>query len=357
MLSDSEPAFDFATKLLPKVHTLKDLGPAFFATLLQKLNPEEDRSKRVVKYAAEELAKFDLNALAPELLKWLALFPFTQTYINLWVNQGKLKLQTVGIDFWKLIAFQPDWDASPWLVEFKAKNGQWAKELSFDDGRAGVFLGWFADVRKVSNGELGFSWLMKLVARSEPLYHDFASDRLIRTFLPADFAPTEGAAQGTGASASGPVDLAKASFCFTGTPANITVKDAEAQVKAANGTVAANVSPKLHYLVVGDTGSPFLGTGQKGAKYLKAEELNEKGANIRIISETMFLQMLAGEKRSAATTDAVGAGCERLWQLVIAPGPADAPVGAVRARVRSAAPPGNCQEDQRQARRSGLRNS
>ena len=54
--------------------------------------------------------------------------------------------------------------------------------------------------------------------------------------------------------------------------------------------------------------------------------MNEKGANIRIISETMFLQMLSGQKVSASA-DAVTAGCERLWQLVIAPGPADAPVG------------------------------
>ena len=36
--------------------------------------------------------------------------------------------------------------------------------------------------------------------------------------------------------------------------------------------------------------------------------------------------MLAGDQAEAAT-DVVTAGCERLWQLVIAPGPADAPVG------------------------------
>ena len=84
--------------------------------------------------------------------------------------------------------FCPPTHASPWLVAFKAANGQWAKELSFDEGRAGTLLAWFRDVRKVTNTELTFEWLMRLVARSEPLYHDFASDRLIRTFIPADFA-------------------------------------------------------------------------------------------------------------------------------------------------------------------------
>ncbi len=327
MLSDSEPAFKFATHLLPKVHNQKELGPAFFATLLQKVNPEdEDKSERVVSYAAGELAKFDLNALAPDLLKWLALFPPTANYVITWVNGGKLKAQTLGMDFWKTVAFQPDWDTALWLVAFKAANGAWAKELAFDETRAANVLKWFQDVRKFSATELGFSWLMRLVARSEPLYHDFASDRLIRTFVPADFAPTQQqSSPGTAVPGRAIVDLAKASFCFTGTLANITPKDAEASVKGANGTVAANVSPKLHYLVVGDSGSPFLGQGVKGAKYLKAEELNEKGANISIISETMFLRMLTG-RHVTATADATTAGCERLWQLVIAPGPADAPV-------------------------------
>src|SRR5262245_10749843 len=78
ILSDSDLAFDFATKLLPKVHTLKELGPAFFVTLLQKVPPEDEKTDRVVEYATGELFKhFDLNALDRELLRWLALFPPT----------------------------------------------------------------------------------------------------------------------------------------------------------------------------------------------------------------------------------------------------------------------------------------
>lgn len=330
LLSDNESAHDFAKKQLPKVHTIKDLGPAFFTALLQKVEADDsNKTGRVVNYAIAELTKnFNLDTLPLDLLKWLALFPPTAHFVTQWLNQNKLKLQTVGIDFWKMLAFQPDWDSSAWLVEFKAKNGQWAKELTFDEQRAATLLAWFCDVRKVTNAELGLEWLLRLVGRSEPLYHPPASDRLIRTFTPADFAPKDGApsSPATAVTGTSTVDLGKASFCFTGTLANINLKDAEAQVKAANGTIAANVSPKLHYLVVGDSGSPFLGQGQKGAKYIKAEELNEKGANIQIISETMFLQMLSGQQMTAGM-DAVSAGCTRLWQLVVAPGPADAPVG------------------------------
>ena len=187
-------------------------------------------------------------------------------------------------------------------------------------------LGWFADVRKFSPAELGFDWLMRLVARSEPMYHDFASERLIRTFVPADFAPRQSPPVATGGLAAAPQDLQKASFLFTGKMASMTRDEAEKQVKERNGTIAGSVSPKLHYLVVGDEGSPFYGQGSKGSKQTKAEELNDKGANIRIISETMFLQMLAGAQ-ATVTADATTAGCERLWQLVVAPGPADAPVG------------------------------
>jgi hypothetical protein len=324
LLSPSQAAFDFASKHLPKVHDLKALGPAFFVTLLKKFEPGTS-NRGVPDYALKELARFDLGTIPPDDLRWLALYPATAAHVLGpfgWVATGKLKPQVLGMDFLKMVAFQPDWDTNPWLAAFKAANGPWAKELEFDEQRARHVLDWFRDVRKFTPAELGFDWLMRLVARSEPLYHDFASDRLIRTFAPADFAPREAAAGGE----AGPkFDLAGATVSFTGKLASLSNAEFDAAVKAAGGKPAANVSPKLHYLVVGDSGSPFLGQGQKGAKHVKAEELNEAGANIRIISESMFLQLLSGAK-TAASADAVLAGCERLWQLVVAPGPADAPV-------------------------------
>ena len=123
-----------------------------------------------------------------------------------------------------------------------------------------------------------------------------------------------------------PTDLQKASFLFTGKMATMKREDAESRVKATNGAVAGSVTKNLHYLVIGDDGSPLYGQGAKGSKQVKAEQLNEAGANIRIISETMFLQMLAGQTQSASA-DATLAGCQRLWELAIAPGPTDAPVG------------------------------
>ena len=192
-------------------------------------------------YAGTELAKFDLDVLDRELLRWLAIFPHTQDAVFGWVNSGKLKkLQSLGVDFLKAMAFQPDWDSDPWLAAFKNTNGQWAKELAFDENRAEQVLNWFRDVRKVTAAELGFDWLMRLVTRAEPMYHDFASDRLIRTFLPSDFAPTEVAATGAAPAAADASDLQKASFLFTGKLSSMTRDDAEGKVKAANGTVAGS---------------------------------------------------------------------------------------------------------------------
>ena len=77
------------------------------------------------------------------------------------------------------------------------------------------------------------------------------------------------------------VDLGGGSFLFTGKLATMQRKEAEDKVRNANGAVASGVTTKLHYLVIGDEGSPLYGHGKKGTKQLKGEELNAAGANIR----------------------------------------------------------------------------
>ena len=138
-----------------------------------------------------------------------------------------------------------------------------------------------------------------------------------------------------------PVNLAGASFLFTGKMATMPRKDAEDKVKQSGGVKASSVTKKLHYLVIGDEGSPLYSGGKKGDKQLKAEQLNAAGANIRIISETAFLQMLAGTAPAAASADATLAGCERLWRMAVAPGTAEARRGRVRPQVPPAASSGH----------------
>ena len=326
LLSTNANAFDFARQLLPKVHAPATLGAGYFVDLIRRLDPGENfHVRRALRFLAGELGRFDLNTAPADGLKYLALFPRGWPFVAGWFDEGKLKPQTLGADFAKALAFPPDWDADPWLTKFRAETGAWARDLSFDEPRAQDVLTWLADPRKFAPAEVGFDWLMKLVARPEAVYHNFAVDTLIKAFAPSDFAPQDSTGTAVPGLAPATIDLQKASFVFTGKLATMKRDEAEAKAKAANGTVAGSVTKNLHYLVIGDEGSPLYGQGKKGTKQVKAEQLNEAGANIRIVSETMFLQMLAGQQRSA-DADATRAGCERLWALAIAPGPADAPV-------------------------------
>ncbi|HEX5270254.1 MAG TPA: BRCT domain-containing protein, partial [Gemmataceae bacterium] len=227
----------------------------------------------------------------------------------------------VPLDFWKALAFHPAWEADPWLTEFRRSDLPWARALEFDEGLSGRVLGWLGDVRRFAPADLGFDWLMRLVDRSEPRYHDFAVEVMTKALRPADFAPHQPEAQ---ARESATVNLGGASFLFTGKMATMPRKDAEDKVKQLGGVKASSVTKSLHYLVIGDEGSPLYSGGKKGDKQTKAEQLNAAGANIRIISETAFLQLLAGTARAAAAADATLAGCEVLWRMAVAPGPAEA---------------------------------
>src|SRR6202035_4548402 len=162
-----------------------------------------------------------------------------------------------------------------------------------------------------------FDWLMQLVDRSEPRYHDFAVELMIKALRPADFAPVTADTAGTAVAQPAAVNLGGSSFLFTGKMATMPRKEAEDKVKELGGVKASSVTKNLHYLVVGDEGSPFYSGGEKGDQQLKAEQLNAAGANIRIISETAFLQMLSGTAPAAADAGDALAGCAVLWQMAV----------------------------------------
>ena len=84
-------------------------------------------------------------------------------------------------------------------------------------------------------------------------------------------------------------------FLFTGKLASMTRTEANAKVKAARGVTAGSVSKDLDYLVIGDDGSFLFGAGTKGEKTLAAEKLIAKGAELAIISETRFLEMVGAQ--------------------------------------------------------------
>jgi BRCA1 C Terminus (BRCT) domain len=322
LFSENKEASEFIQKLLPEIHAPDKLGPTFFADLFDSITDFNRPSARnVAGFALAQLARFDLNSLDRGLLQRLLLNPLTSGQVLAWVKEGTLKAQTFPIDFLKALAFHPAWDTHPWITEARRSDKAWQRALEFNEGLADVVLSWLGDVRRFTAADLGFDWLMQMVDRSEPRYHDFAVETMIKAFTPADFAPQEEAApQAT----AGPVNLGGQTFVFTGKLATMNRKEAEDKVKNAGGANTSSVTKKLHYLVIGDEGSPLYSGGKKGDKQVKAEQFNASGGNIRIISETAFLQMLAGTARAPAGADAVRAGCERLWHMAVAPGAAEA---------------------------------
>jgi hypothetical protein len=322
LVSPSRPTFEFAKKLLPQIHARQQLGTGFYMDLVDSLlDPEAEPAVRVAGFAMAELAAFDVNALDRDFLRRLLLHPRTRAGACAWIDEGRLKVSALAASFWKVLAFHPTWETDPWLAELRGSDRPWAWKLEFDEGLSDRALGWLGDVRRFAPADLGFDWLMQMVDRSEPRYHNFAVEVMIKALRPADFAPRKETAA---AAAPAAVHLGGASFLFTGKMATMPRKDAEDRVKQLGGVRASSVTKSLHYLVIGDEGSPLYSGGKKGDKQLKAEQLNAAGANIRIISETAFLQMLAGTAPAAATTDATRAGCEVLWTMAVAPGAARA---------------------------------
>jgi hypothetical protein len=325
LFSPSAETFAFASKLLLQIHPAAKVGPAYFAGLIDAINdPDNEAAERVAPFALEQLAGFDLNALDRELLQRLVLNPVTRDQVTDWIDEGRLKVQTLPPAFWKVLAFHPAWDADPWLAALKRGDRLWAQRLEFDESLSDRVLGWLGDVRRFAVTDLGFDWLMQLVDRSEPRYHDFAVELMIKALRPADFAPPSAQPAQVAPAAAAQVDLGGASFLFTGKMATMPRKEAEDKVKQLGGVKASSVTKSLHYLVIGDEGSPLYSGGAKGDKQTKAEQLNAAGANIRIISETAFLQMLSGTAPAAPQAGDAQAGCEVLWQMAVAPGASNA---------------------------------
>ncbi len=330
LLSEKKTVFDFAADLLAKLHAPKALGAAFFVDLLD----DERLSAVAARFALDAVSRFPAADVEADAMRRALLRPVTQAAIIAWIREDKVPAKDLGADFLKALAFEPTWEGDAWVKALKASGRAWARDLAFSEPLSELSLKLLSDVRKISPGDVGFDWLMRLAGRSEKRYGDFAVEYMIKAFLPADFAPKEEEApvaaqapSGGAAGAQAP-DLKGQSFLFTGKLATMQRAEAEAKVSGANGRNASTVNAKLDYLVIGDEGSPLYGGGRKGSKQLAAEKLAAQGAAIKIISETAFLQMLAGEQRTFSA-DRTTAGCEALWKMVTEPGPVDAPLRKV----------------------------
>lgn len=321
LLSPESGVVQFASELLPRIHPDNKLGAGFYRDLLDR--PRLGRTAAA--FALDRLERFPAaQAFETEFVRRALVNPVSARHARAWITDERIKSETLGADWWKVVADEKTWAKDAWVAGLKTSGREWAKDLDFDTDLAELALEQLADVRRFSPDQIGFGWLMELVQRTEPRDHDFAVEYMTKAFVPADFAPPSEDAP-TEAASDGPIDLGGASFLFTGSLATMVRAEAEGKVTTAHGTNASGVTKNLDYLVIGDEGSPLYGAGRKGSKQVKAEQLIAAGAAIRIISETAFLQMLAGKTRKV-DDNKQGAGLDALWGMISAPGPADGPL-------------------------------
>lgn len=81
------------------------------------------------------------------------------------------------------------------------------------------------------------------------------------------------------------IDFNGKTFCLTGEFKFATKQEISEKLQKLGGIEKTGVSSKLNYLVVGGVGSDAWKFGKIGGKQAKALELNEKGADIKIIDE------------------------------------------------------------------------
>ena len=312
LFSRNKKAAGFARKRLLEVHSVKQLGLQYFYDLFDEGLPY--RHSDSIAFAVEQIGKADLSQVDISWLEQLLICTGSCHSVIQWVRQGLLSPNRFDVDFLKSVSFHPSYADCPQVIV--AREKPWGDYTGHYDYIATPIFGWLSDIRQFTPDQIGFEWLMTLVQRDEPDYHDFATDLMIKSYLPADFATSEaGSDEPAAASDEINIDFEGATFVFTGKLATMSRSEAQGKVAAANGKKAGTVNKSLGYLVIGDEGSPMYGMGRKGSKQVKAESLNEDGAAIRVISETAFLQMLSGTIREFSE-DAVIGGCETLWAML-----------------------------------------
>lgn len=321
MLHFGELGLQFARQHLHDIHPAKTLGVTFYSAIIRQLDPCLAAHEDVAEFVMATMQTLDLAGIEPELVQFALLHPLTGSQFAGWLEQEKIRPDSLPLAFCQALACETDWAQHPFVQALRHSDQSWANDLCFDTGLALLARGWLADPRYFAATDLGLPWLMALVNSEDMALHEFAVDILTKAFVPADFAPATEALQdetdeGCRADENQTVDLAQQTFLFTGKLKTMTRKVAEDKVVAANGKNSGSVTAKLDYLVIGDEGSPLYGNGRKGSKQVSAEKLIAAGAGIRIISETAFLQMLAGTRREVSA-DAAIAGCEALWAMTV----------------------------------------
>ena len=82
------------------------------------------------------------------------------------------------------------------------------------------------------------------------------------------------------------------SFAFTGKLRSFTRRQAKTMVDIFGGSADDSVTKKTDYLVIGKVCQPNRTHGGQTIKFRRAQELREKGSDIKILPEKAFYDLL-----------------------------------------------------------------
>jgi len=205
--SGNQHAFNFAQQYLTEIHSRAQLGSAYFTAMVVDL----DVTPVVSSFAAGELRHFDANKLPVDFLQKALLRATTRDWVSQWINEGRLHANKLPVEFLHALAFHPDFETSSFINRLFAEDPRWREETEgFSEDFSYTVLSWLGDDRRFKPAAIGFEWLMQLACRSEPRYHDFAVETLVRSFAPADFAPSDMPSDAPGSALSSAPDSAAA---------------------------------------------------------------------------------------------------------------------------------------------------
>lgn len=215
LLSDSWQVVSFATERFVEVHSAESIGPDYFVAIIEHV----DASREAIAFAAERLAELDLSQLDRETVRRLVVHPEVTDWAQRWLDEGRVEPASLGVEYWRALAFEPTWSAWNWSDELAASGtGYYADHGWNEAGTDAAARGYLRDVRNFAPRELGVDWLLEVVSHHDEAARSWARDYMFDVFAPGDFAsadddrPNAGCARlwelATGENASdGPVEI------------------------------------------------------------------------------------------------------------------------------------------------------
>lgn len=322
LFADDSDVITFAVNYLKKEYPNAQIETAWLQTLIADKRMEDNYYTYIVREYVQSKLQQRAKQLDPTWIQEALLHDNWRGAVQNWIDEGKIQPSQLDLGWFKALTHSTLWSAHPWVAEQKDKPNTWVEDLSFPYSLQSFAIRLLRRAELFRPQDIGLDWLLQQLLLDDTDNTSMAEHLLLEYFTPSDFAPAEEVAalpeaEETSQAATSENPLVGKTFLFTGKLKQLSRTEAVAKVSELDGKVAKSVTKKLDYLVVGDDGSPLFSGGKKGSKIVKAEEYQEQGLGIQIISETDWLQMLSQGGASTADTDprVIALGFEYLYQL------------------------------------------